>query len=400
MKIIKFEDFFHPHAGYNINILAKYLSKNGHELIIITSEIEKSPGYLRSFFDCSNIEEKDRVFEQENNVIIERVKTHLFISGRAIVSLKVFKRMLSYRPDIIFINGNDTFVGVLSTIGHNCFKVPIIYSSSMVEMASTNRLNWLFRFFYRLLVAPIIRRNKIKVIRTQDDDYVARFLGIPLTLAPHISLGVDTDMFFPSNKPIDLLNQLELSINDFVVIYAGKIDVSKGADILFSVLKAKIESYKRIVFVIIGNVNTDVHVSFDETVRHSNNKIIHLPTALYSELNKFYHVSDLAIFPRQISLSFFNVQACGLPVIAESNNINDERLSHGNGYVFEYGNSSDLLDKIISVSMLDQESYNLMSKKSVDYIKNNFDYNKLINDYIELFIAEDTSRKLKFLNKY
>lgn len=388
MKIVKFEDFFHPHAGYNINILAKYLSKNGHELVIITSEIEKSPNHLKSFFDCSNIDNKDREFELENNIKIERIKTRFFIGGRSIVSLDVFKRMLSYSPDIIFINGNDTFVGVLSTLIHNNLKVPIIFSSSMVEMASTNRLNWLFRFFYRSFVAPIFIRNSFKVIRTQDDDYVSRYLGVPLSLAPYISLGVDTDKFFPSKKPTDVLNRLQLAINDFVVIYAGKIDISKGSDILLSVLNSKLESSKKIVFLIIGNVNPEIQEKFDETLRHSNNKIVHLPTALYSELNKLYQVSDLAIFPRQISLSFFNAQACGLPVIAETNNINDERLSHGNGYVFDYGDSSDLLNKILEVSMSDQASYDLMSKKSVEYIKTNFEYNGLIIKYINLFESE------------
>lgn len=111
--------------------------------------------------------------------------------------------------------------------------------------------------------------------------------------------------------------------------------------------------------------------------------------------NKLYQVSGLAIFPRQISLSFFNAQACGLPVIAETNNINDERLSHGNGYVFDYGDSSDLLNRILEVSMSDQASYDLMSKKSVEYIKTNFEYKKLIHNYIELFDTEIKSKNLK-----
>lgn len=33
---------------------------------------------------------------------------------------------------------------------------------------------------------------------------------------------------------------------------------------------------------------------------------------------------------------FFDVQACGLPVISENMNINGERCSHNNGYNFEF----------------------------------------------------------------
>jgi glycosyltransferase involved in cell wall biosynthesis len=388
MRVVKFEDFFHPHAGYNINIFAKYMTQNGHELVILTSEIEKSPKHLKIFFDCSNIKNKDREFEKLNRVKIERVKTHFFIGGRAIVSLKIFRRMLSYNPDIIFINGNDTFVGVLSTLIHNKLRVPVIYSSSMVEMASTNRLNWLFRLIYRYFVAPIFRQNKLKVIRTQDDDYVIKHLGIPLGSAPFISLGVDTDKFFPSTKPITVLKQFQLTLDDFIIIYAGKIDKSKGAELLLSVLNDEIQSTKNLVFLVIGNINPEIQVRFEATLKFSKNKIIHIPTVSYYDLNQYYQISDLAIFPRQISLSFFNAQACGLPVIAESNNINDERLSHGNGYVFKYGSSIDLLNKIKDVSMLDQFAYDSMSSKSVEYIRSHYDYKNLIHKYISLFDYE------------
>lgn len=38
MKIVHVEDFFHPDAGYQINILPKYMAKMGHEVVVITSE--------------------------------------------------------------------------------------------------------------------------------------------------------------------------------------------------------------------------------------------------------------------------------------------------------------------------------------------------------------------------
>ena len=50
MKIINIEDFFHPNAGYQINIISKYLAKFGHEVIIITADMAKIPNQLTSFF--------------------------------------------------------------------------------------------------------------------------------------------------------------------------------------------------------------------------------------------------------------------------------------------------------------------------------------------------------------
>lgn len=73
MRILQIEDFFHPDAGYQVNVLSKYLTKAGHEVIILTSEMLKVPESLTSFFGRSDLEEKDREFERCNKVKIVRV---------------------------------------------------------------------------------------------------------------------------------------------------------------------------------------------------------------------------------------------------------------------------------------------------------------------------------------
>ena len=72
MKIVHIEDFFHPDAGYQINVLAKYQANAGHEVIILTSEIDKIPDFLTIFFGKDNIEQKDREYESKYGVKIIR----------------------------------------------------------------------------------------------------------------------------------------------------------------------------------------------------------------------------------------------------------------------------------------------------------------------------------------
>ena len=50
MKIVQLEDFFHPDAGYKINILSKYFARMGHETVILTAGLDRMPDYLTSFF--------------------------------------------------------------------------------------------------------------------------------------------------------------------------------------------------------------------------------------------------------------------------------------------------------------------------------------------------------------
>ena len=84
MRIVQIEDFFHPDAGYQVNILAKYFAKKGHEVVVVTAEMEKIPDELTSFFGKDNIDEKDRHYEQEYNVRIVRVPVKKYFSGRVI----------------------------------------------------------------------------------------------------------------------------------------------------------------------------------------------------------------------------------------------------------------------------------------------------------------------------
>jgi glycosyltransferase involved in cell wall biosynthesis len=385
MKIALFEDFFHPKAGYNINILSKYLSRAGHEIFIFTSEINKSPKRLINFFDVSNIEEKDFEFSHRHNVTIIRLKTLFFYSGRSIIRLKYLETIKKFSPDLLFISGNDTYVGILLTLLYPKLGIPLLFNSSMVEMASENRFSKIFRLFYKKFITPLIIKHNILTIRTQDDPYVMKFLGIPSELAPFIPYGIDLELFKPTDNNNAIREELGIPNNAFVIIYAGKLDESKGFSILFESLMFPFKDRRNLYFLIIGDSDKIISAKLNDLTISSSNNIIHFPTQHYERLSNFYAMSDLAIFPKQISLSFFNAQGCGLPVIAEKNNVNIDRLSHGNGLVFESGNAYDLIQKMKYIIDLDDKEYSRLSENAIKYVVENFDYNKLVLLYVDVF---------------
>jgi glycosyltransferase involved in cell wall biosynthesis len=385
MKIALFEDFFHPSAGYNINVLSKYLSKDGHEIVIFTSEINKSPKKLLDFFDANNIEEMDLEFSRKYRVEIIRLKTLFFFSGRAIIRLKHLNLIRKHSPDIIFVSGNDTFVGILFTLLYFTLGIPLLFNSSMVEMASENRFSKLFRLFYKKFITPIIVKNRIITIRSQDDPYVNEFLGIPFELAPFISFGVDLELFKPIKNKAIIRENLGVPKDAFVFIYAGKLNESKGFSLLVEALMIPFNSNRKACFLIVGDTDKSNVGILHELIHTSPNTVIHFPTQQYERLSDFYAMSDVALFPRQISLSFYNAQGCGLPVIAEENNVNKDRLSHGNGFTFEYGNSHDMFQKMIYLLNMENIDYSKMSKNAYNYAVKNFDYRKLIGQYERIF---------------
>lgn len=391
MKIVHIEDFFHPNAGYQINILAKYMVKQGHDITIITAEIDKIPENLTKFFGRDNIKQDDQRYMETTGVKIIRLPIKAYISGRVIFGRILDKTVQNLNPDILYVHGNDTVAGIQYILKSNKLKFPIITDSHMLEMASTNKFNKIYRMIYKRVITPKIIRNQTKVIRTQDDLYVEKCLGIPLELAPWISVGSDTMLFQPNNKvKAEFRRELKILENDFVVVYTGKLDESKGGKLLANACKEKFSNNKnkKVVFIIVGNTVGEYGAQVEELFAKSKNKIIRFSTQKYVDLARFYQVADLCVFPRQCSLSFYDAQACGLPVISEDNNINVDRLLFNNGSTFKSEDVRDLRDKIISYIEMEEVKFNKIKKNSYEYVKTNYDYEKVAEKYMEVIINE------------
>lgn len=385
MKIVQIEDDFHPDAGYQINILSKYFSKEGHEVVILTAEREKLPKHLTTFFDNDDILERDAEYTRKYGVRIIRIPLITFVSGRAVFKREIFKIILREKPDVLYIHGNDTLIGIQCIYKYHKAPFRIVTDSHMLEMASQNRFNRLFRWWYKHFCTPIIVKNSIPVIRTQNDMYVKNCLGIPLELAPWISFGSDTLLFHPDDDVrMDFRKNNDIDENDFVILYAGKLNESKGGMLLADAIQKKFETKRNIVFVIVGSTSGDYGDRVEKRFRESGNRVLRFPTQKYEDLAYFYKGSDVSIFPRQCSLSFYDVQACGLPVLLENNNINMDRVSHNNGICFESESVESLRNMILQIADLSNEELKTMKSNCLNFIRSGYDYASIADQYLKV----------------
>ena len=383
MKIVHIEDFFHPEAGYQINVLPKYMAELGHEVVIITSDMKNVDQGLTAFFGKENINNKDLVYFNKNRVRIIRIAMHGYIFNRAVLSHSLFKIIQTENPDIVYVHGNDTLTGMRMLLKCGNFKYPIIMDSHMLEMASNSKFSKLFHKMYKAIFTPIIVKNNIYVIRTQDDPYVEKCLGIPLDLSPWISVGSDTMLFKPDlSLRKKVRNELKISEDAFLIIYAGKLDKAKGGVFLGKAIKEEFPTDKEIVFLIIGNCVGEYGKEVEGILSESKNRIIRLPSQKYIDLEQYYAASDLAIFPRQCSLSFYDAQASGLPVVSENNNINCDRCSHNNGDNFIAESIEDFRAKMMKFASLHEDKWMEYSKNARLYIERDYDYSNIVNQYM------------------
>ena len=241
-------------------------------------------------------------------------------------------------------------------------------------------------------MTPIIEKHQIPVIRVQDDDYVEHYLGIPLRQCPWISFGSDTMLFHPDNeKREDFRRKYNIGNNSFVVLYTGKMDEAKGGKLLAEAFRKKFATDKDIVLVVVGSTSGEYGAEVDTIFDNSENRIIRFPTQKYRDLAYYYCAADLSVFARQCSLSFYDAQACGLPVLSEDNNINVDRCSHNNGWNFSAGSVESFRHQLEEIFNMPEEEFRVFSKNASRFIAEQYDYEDKAREYEAVF--EERVRK-------
>lgn len=383
MRIVYICDFFHPDAGYHPNLLSKYWTKFGNEVFMLTSELELMPNSLTKFFDCNDITNKDREFTEKYGVKILRCPIYRCISGRSVYKKKIFQIIKEINPDVVYVNGNDSLIGMQLTISYRRNPFGLVMDSHMLDMAATNRFKTLYRRVYRMIFSKIILRNNIPVIRAQNDDYVEKYLGIPINHCPWISFGSDMLLFHPNEEEKNnIREEMGIPKDSFVIIYAGKVNKVKGLDLLANALKEPFITEKNVRIVIVGSTEGIEGEEIEKSFAVSENTIIRFPTQKYVDLPRFYQMADIAVFPKQCSLSFFDVQACGLPVVFEDNNINIERSGAYNAITFPSSDASGLRKAIETFIDMDTEEFILYKKNAVKYVTDTYNYEDKAKEYI------------------
>lgn len=391
MKILHIDETFHPSFGYHTNPLAKYQAKIGDDIVILTVDEDNLYPVFKEFSKKEEISlfELDKMYESENNVKIIRMPVKCYLSNRAIYKNSIFKKIDEINPDIIYVHLLESYISIRMLLKFSK-KYPLVFDSHMLEVASKNPFKKIYEVFFQTILARIIEKNKFKVIRTQDDDYIIRKLGINRELAPFISFGTDTYHFkYSEENKRKMRKEYEIPLDAFVFIYTGKITKDKGLDLLANGISKRFEETgKEVYFVIVGNSSGEFGDLVEEKFKESENKIIRIPVQNYLDLPLYYQMSDFAIFPKQNSMSFFDAQACGLPVLLEDNKLNVKRVSYNNGCTYKKNSVSNLREKLLEIINMDIDSINVMKKNSIKITQENYSYKRIVSEYNEIIYKE------------
>lgn len=393
MKILHIDETFHPSYGYQVNPLAKFQQKQGNEVYIATVTKKCLYPVYKEFGDYGeNLETEDKTYENTTGVKIIRVRAIGYIFRRLVYTKDIFKVVEQIKPDVIFVHCVETITAMRFLM--KGLKYPMMFDSHMLSMASQNKFSKIYEWLYKSIYSKKINRNGYIVVRTQDDKYVNKNLGISSTLTPFISFGTDTILFKPSmNTRSEFRKVHNIDEDDFVVLYTGKLTEVKGGLLLAKTFKKKFS--KKVVLVCVGTPPSNEYGQMvSKTLDESENRVILFPTQKYQELAQFYQMADLSIFPKQCSMSFYDAQACGLPVLSEDNNVNVDRCSHNNGFNFKSGDIEDFRSKIEYISDLSKKEMKLYRDNAIKFINNGYSYDTIAKEYTRyLQVSIDNYKK-------
>ena len=385
MKILHIDETFHPHYGYHTSILTRNEALNeSNEIYILTVDHKKLYPVYKDFNDYEYDLANDRAFEKKNLHIV-RCGVYRYISNRAIYVGKIFKIIDKIKPDIIYCHLLESYIAIRLLLRKS--KYPIIFDSHMLQMASKNKFSKWFNFFFRKIVTPKIVKNKYKIIKTQNDPYLTDVLGIPENLIEFISFGTDIDLFHSdANIKSVMRKKYNIGQEDFVVLYTGKLTEDKGGTFYSQVLSKKFNlvNERNIVFVIVGFITEELKDKF----KQSQNRIIFVERQKYIDLPKFYQFADLSVFPKQCSLSFYDAQSCGLPVVSENNLVNSERLEYNNGLTFKPGDVDDFRSKILFFANMSKEDIEIYAENAINFVQKSYSYKKIVQQYNDIYLNE------------
>ena len=269
---------FTLYFAYNRQVRLRYLEKimpKDVELFLFTKENEKSKFSLKRFkiFTCKS--DFSSFFELRKFCKEHKIDAILNLGQLPQEGcVMIFSTMFSKTKSFIYMVGNPFY------------------------NAKNHKKGWKFKafiesiFFFPLLYFPD------KFFFASDDLMQAvKKLSIFKNKIKYLPGTIDTSLFKPKKLKKAKKN----------LIFVGRIEYSKGADIILELAKLN----KDITFILIGNVDDK---KFEKPIE--NIKIY--PPQASEKLVNFYNASDLCIFPSRIEgfgLVPREAMACGVPAM-------------------------------------------------------------------------------------
>jgi glycosyltransferase involved in cell wall biosynthesis len=319
MKILMICEFYNPELQFQENQVTKYLRKQGHDVLILTSLFEHIFDYYSG-----------KVFPKGSPIKIEDYGATIWklpYRFNLFNKIKPYKNIPFYlnefAPDLIYIHG---IIPNTPEIRRYCRKHPHVrvvldshmdHSNSGKSFFSLKILHGLIRKYYLDLIRPQL--SNIFPTHPGAKRFLNAVYGVPNELMEILPLGPDGDLIEQVRTTMDreaARNALGIAENDIVLVTGGKLKPRKRTELIIEAMQNP--ALSKLKLIIMGE--------FDPTDAEYQAQILERSAALgdrvkfvgwQNALGTYHHMllSDIAIFPSSQSVMWQQSIGCALPLI-------------------------------------------------------------------------------------
>lgn len=397
MNILIVTQYFWP-ENFKINDLAIGLKEKGHEVSVLTG----IPNYPRGDFfkDYSFWKNND---EEWNGIKIMRTKIFPrgnggirlmlnYISFVFFCSLKVF--FIKEKFDKIFVyEPSPITVGLPAIVASRRMKIPYyfwvqdLWPESLTAAGGIK--NRYILSFFNYLTKIIYKKAKIILVQSKGFiTYIEKQGNFSNKIVYYPNTAEKFYKPLPANK--DYLNKLP---KGFKLMFAGNLGKAQGIDTLINAGQIVKKKGIDIQWIFLGDGRQkDYYISEIKNKNLESN--FHFLGSFPAEtMPYFFACADALIvslkkdkiFSLTIPAKLQSYLACGKPILAsldgEGANIVIESKS---GFVAPSENSELFAENVIKMWNLSSENRNEMSENALQYFKNEFEREMLIDSLIEI----------------
>jgi glycosyltransferase involved in cell wall biosynthesis len=351
MKVVVVSGYYSAGMGYAENCLPKALAALGHEVHLVTSIYNvygTSAEYDKTYKSFLGPARQSVQRASIDGYTLHRLDSRTI--GRYMLIKGLVRKVRELAPQVVHcmeIASLQAFALAAARpfLRFKYFTETHQHMSVVKPYIQAPTGHTLQKAAYRLtrtLPASLSSRAMEKCYAIAPDcvQVAHRFYGVPLEKIKLQSLGTDTDLFRPATTPPELLRRQEmrrslgLADTDIVCIYSGRLSAEKNPLVLAKAIDALAAADARFHAVFIGD-----GLQKDEILACRNTRI--LPFVKYLELADYYRIADIAVWPRQESMSMLDAAACALPIVVSDKMGESERVK-GNGRVYKENDAEDL----------------------------------------------------------
>jgi glycosyltransferase involved in cell wall biosynthesis len=332
------------------------------------SQVEQGPKYDPDFGKV--IEWDLPLLEGYENEFVENISkvpgSHHF---KGIHTPGLNKAIKSWSPDAVLVIG-WAYKSHLACMRYFKNKIPVLFRGDSTLLDETGGfktflrrrfLSWVYRYIDVALYAGTNNKKYFRAHGLKEAQLVPAFHAI------------DNDRFSANDEKLhrqakELRNSLNIKSNDFVVLFAGKLEEKKNPAFLLELAK-RIKG-PNIIFLLVGNGHLEERLKENSA---NDARIKFLPFQNQTAMPAIYTLGNIFILPSKgpgetWGLAVNEAMACGLPVLLSSKTGGAIDLVKENGFIFSL-NEIDNVVVFIEKFSNSSELYNKAKQASLNHIK-------------------------------